>query len=85
MLRVVWWALPVVLAVYSLVDLTMTPAEESRLMARWAWAVVVVLVPVVGPLAWLLVGTGRLGGGQGGQPRRPSSPDDDPDFLRGLG
>ncbi len=52
--------LPVVLAlgltIYALLDSLRTPEDEvSHLPKPW-WVVVVLLVPVLGPLAWLAVG-----------------------------
>ena len=48
----------------------------------------ILLVPVIGPVAWLTVGRRARrdsgGGGKGGSAQPPVAPDDDPDFLRGL-
>ena len=45
--------------------------------------IVIILVPVIGPLLWLFVGRGRKRAPVGRMPRA-SAPDDDPEFLRGL-
>lgn len=75
--------LAVALTVYALVDVVQSPPARVRTMPRLAWAGVILLLPVVGAVAWLL--TGRpSGGGAGRRPGRPIAPDDDPDFLRGL-
>src|SRR5699024_12650158 len=56
---------------------------------KWAWIVLVVLIPWVGPITWLVVGKDRSQG-DGGQPGRaprrqgPLAPDEDPEFLRKL-
>jgi hypothetical protein len=75
----------VALAVYSLFDVFATPRERVRVLPRLAW-LVVVLVPVVGAVAWFAFGRTRTGpAGPRRQPRPPArGPDDDPDFLRGL-
>jgi hypothetical protein len=93
MLRVLLILVPLALAVYALVDLVQTPDEKVQGLPKLAWVAVVVLVGVVGPLAWLVAGkrgrrlpglTPRPAGPAAGN-RRPLAPDDDPDFLRGLG
>ncbi len=69
--------------VFALVDAVMTPRQQVARKGWWVTAIV--LLPMVGPLAWLVVGrrSRRLPGDPGGQ-RPPIAPDDDPDFLRGL-
>jgi len=82
-------ALPVILlvalTVFAVVDAVLTPREQLP-SKRW-WVLGIVLLPILGPLAWLTVGrrARRQSGGPGGTPPRPPvAPDDDPDFLRGL-
>jgi hypothetical protein len=67
-------------------------AERVRAMPRALWVLVILLLPVVGPVAYFLAGR-PVTGGPGGTPARPAgprprprptSPDDDPDFLRTL-
>lgn len=83
----------VVLLVYAFFDLLATPASRVKYLPKLAWFVVV-LIPVLGPLLWILLGQRRdkgqppkPPGGQYGWPggRPPTKgPDDDPDFLRGI-
>ena len=95
MLRALMIVLPIALAVFALVDLVQTEDERVQGLPKLAWVALIVLIWIVGPLAWLVAGkkgrrmprlpglgprpTGPRGGG------RPLAPDDDPDFLRGLG
>ena len=63
----------------ALVECAQTPAP--RLLPRWTWLIVILVLPVIGPVAWFLAGRER---------RKPRSapfaaPDDDPRFLRQLG
>lgn len=86
MLRVLMFLLPLVLAVYALVDCIQTPDEKVRHIPKIGWIVLIVLIGVVGPIAWLIAGRQR---GSGGTLRRssapqPIAPDDDPDFLSRL-
>ncbi|MEO6996825.1 MAG: PLD nuclease N-terminal domain-containing protein [Terracoccus sp.] len=87
MLRVVFIALVVFATIYAFVDCLQTDRRNVRIMPRIVW-LIVVLVPVVGPAAWLMAKRERTTGGQPPQrPRRPSGPrgpDDDPEFLRKL-
>ena len=95
MLKVLLYALPIILAIYALVDLVQTPDEDVQGLPKLIWVVLIVLIWVIGPAAWLLAGkrgrsllprlSPRGAGGPGGQAPRPMAPDDDPDFLRGLG
>ncbi|MGH8892024.1 MAG: PLDc N-terminal domain-containing protein [Actinomycetes bacterium] len=95
MLRVLIILLPIALAIYALVDLVQTDDEDVQGLPKLAWVVLIVLIGVVGPLAWLIAGKrGRrflpgllpkLSGPAGPAAGRPVAPDDDPDFLRGLG
>jgi hypothetical protein len=93
MLRVLIYALPIILAVYALVDLVQTDADDVQGLPKLAWAALIVLIWIIGPVAWLLAGRRgrrfRLPGlsprpAGPGSPGRTLAPDDDPDFLRGL-
>lgn len=70
---------------YALVDLVTTPSSAVRTLPKPLWFVVV-LPPLLGPLAWLLFGRARRGGGplRSAPPARPVAPDDDEEFLREL-
>jgi hypothetical protein len=70
--------LAVALMVYGLVDCGQTRAHRTRYMPKAVWLVLIVILPIVGPLAWLLFGKNRETGTTA--PRR-RAPDEDPDFL----
>jgi hypothetical protein len=84
-------ALPVIvalgLAIYCFLDCIQTDARRVQTLTKGAWLVGILLVPLFGPLGWLMRGRPR-GTSRGGPTRRgpapPRGPDDDPDFLRGL-
>lgn len=81
--------LVIALTVYALVDLTSTPASRTGWLPRWAWALAIVIVPVIGPAAWLLLGKDYEAAiapdsGSAGRSTGPVAPDDDPDFLRNV-
>ncbi|SEM72210.1 PLDc_N domain-containing protein [Cryobacterium sp. TMT1-3] len=72
----------VILTVYTLVDCAVFDRKRIRGLPRWVWIFVIVLVPLIGPLLWLLVGHGRATPTT--RSFRSVAPDDDLDFLRGL-
>jgi cytochrome bd-type quinol oxidase subunit 2 len=72
----------VMLTVYCVVEVAQSRGYRVRAMPRWLWAFTVICLPVVGPVAWLLLG--RPTKGHRPLDRGPSAPDDDEDFLRGL-
>ena len=79
-----WFALGVVvvvLTVYTLVDCALLHRSRVRGLPRWVWMFVIVLIPVIGPVLWLVIGRGRAGTGK---VVRSFAPDDDIDFLKGL-
>lgn len=71
------------LMIYCVVEVAQSSPYAVRGMPRWLWAVTIICLPLVGAVCWLLFGRPRKGTTKtpGGPPR---SPDDDPDFLRGL-
>ena len=75
-------ALMALLSIWALVDVVRTPAEMVTAPGKLPWALLVV-VPAIGPLAWMFGGR-RDTPLPTAVPVRPVAPDDDPDFLRGL-
>ena len=69
-------ALTVVLTVFCTVDALMLDRLRVRGLPRWAWVLIVLLIPVAGSVLWLTVGRGRV--------PRTIAPDDDPEFLAEL-
>ncbi|MDQ0744981.1 hypothetical protein QFZ62_002289 [Clavibacter sp. B3I6] len=69
--------------VFVIVDTSLTPRTRMRGLPKPAWIAVVVLVPLIGGILWLTIGKDRtdLARASG----RRLGPDDDPDFLSGLG
>jgi Phospholipase_D-nuclease N-terminal len=85
------------LVVYTIFDVLRSEADERFGLSRALWILLIVVVPVLGSIAWLVArrqarARGAGGSGSGGTrpgpsprgPRRPSgpvAPDDDPEFL----
>jgi len=73
----------VAFTIYALVDLFMTQAPRVRAFPKPIWIIVIVALPIIGPLLWLFVGKAKNrrykpGSGSG------RAPDDDPSFLGNL-
>ena len=85
--RIAWVEVPLELAhreelnLFS-VDVLLTDRRRIRAMPKAAWAVLVVVLPVLGGILWLIVGKARRGPGR---MSRTVAPDDDPAFLGTLG
>ncbi|HEU0104362.1 MAG TPA: PLDc N-terminal domain-containing protein [Mycobacteriales bacterium] len=86
------------LIVYCVLNIITTPEAEVRHLPKLLWLVLVIVLPLVGGIAWLLVGRPQgpraslpYKGNQGvpsayDRPGRATaaSPDDDEAFLQGL-
>jgi len=73
-------AVPIAVAVYAFIDVLSMPSSRFYRGPKWLWAIGVVVLPLVGPLLWFVVGRPR----QVHYTPRGSGPDDDPDFLRRI-
>ncbi|WP_070638930.1 PLDc N-terminal domain-containing protein [Micrococcus sp. HMSC067E09] len=73
----------VALTLYCLFELLLTPKHQVRSMPKAVWFLVVLLLPLVGPLLWLILGRARTASAAHAEPRM-SAPDDDEEFLRNL-
>lgn len=75
----------IILAIYALVDLAQVEKERVALMPKWAWVIVILVLPYLGPIGWLIFGRTSWGGGGGGGDDDPvPAPDNDPEFLKTL-
>lgn len=96
MIRLLPFAIDLFLLVFCLIDCIVADEPRVRNLPRWGWIVLIVIIPVVGGLAWLLAGRPL----RSASPRRasrttvaptqeqphqhPMAPDDDPAFLAKL-
>jgi Phospholipase_D-nuclease N-terminal len=101
MLRAIFYVIPIVLAIYAVVDCVQTPDAELRVLPRFGWLILIVFIPIAGAVAWLMAGRVRGDGerqrvawpaspgnnepGMRRPIRRVVAPDDDPEFLSQLG
>ncbi|MEV4343367.1 PLDc N-terminal domain-containing protein [Actinoplanes sp. NPDC049596] len=76
------------LILFVLALISCLSADRVRNAPRLVWVLVILLIPLLGPLAYFVWGRPLPPPTEGGPvrrtPSRPSSPDDDPDFLRSV-
>ena len=97
MLRYLPVVLSLALTIYCVVDAIQTPDPAVRNLPKIGWLLLILLFPLVGPVAWLIAGRPQRSVGDGrsqqqrwddhrrGRDQRPPrGPDDDPDFLKDL-
>lgn len=79
-------AVQLVLLVLALISAL--SADRVRNAPRVGWVLLILLVPLLGPVGYFLWGRPTAPPREGSPtrrgPSRPSSPDDDPDFLRSM-
>lgn len=85
--RFLFYAIGFVVVLYAFIDVVLSRGDDVRSLPKALWAVVVVIVPVLGAGAWFVWGRPRpagTGSPAGGRGRGPVAPDDDPAFLRQI-
>ena len=82
--------------IFCFLDVLTTPEQSCRNLPKLAWVFIVLLLPPIGPIAWLIAGRDwertlvKAGAppraATAGRARRTAStsPDDDEEFLAGL-
>lgn len=86
MTRVLPIIVALTLAVYALIDCLQTDPAEIRGPRRLVWVLLIIFIPIVGPIAWIIARGGLPRRGRGGRrpTKPPVAPDDNPEFLRQL-
>ncbi|GIF18708.1 hypothetical protein BJ973_008333 [Actinoplanes tereljensis] len=88
MVRVFIFLAAVQLVLFVLALISALSADRVRNAPRALWVLLIIFVPLLGPLGYFLWGRPAVVPIEGAPPRRsgarPSSPDDDPDFLRRM-
>lgn len=84
LIRYLPFILTVVLLVAALVDVIRIDPSRVRGLPKPVWALIVVLVAIIGPIVWFVAGREPITprGSRGVRP--PVAPDDDPEFLRKI-
>lgn len=96
MLKALTVIIPLVMAIYAIIECVQSDDEDRAGMHKGIWIVLIVIFPLLGSIAWFVVSrTVRARSGSGGgdaghgarrpigpaAPSGPMAPDDDPDFL----
>lgn len=92
MLRYLPVIIAAALAIYALIDLAGTPKNRVPGFSRLGWTFVIVVAPVLGPLAWIIARRPAPAAAHPDAPRAlrrpaapaPKGPEDDPAFLKRL-
>ncbi|RAO26337.1 hypothetical protein PSN13_06361 [Micromonospora saelicesensis] len=93
-LGVLLFLVQIVLAVCALISCLSAEEGKIRALPRIAWVLIILFFPLVGSIAWFIVGREPTAGARKGWPGvtggserqrpRPMAPDDDPEFLRSV-
>jgi hypothetical protein len=96
-LRILPALIEITLTLYCLIDAIQTPEGEMRNLPKMIWILLILFIPVIGPIVWLIAGRPQRGSARqvpwpstqtAGFPEyerpRPLGPDDDPEFLREM-
>ena len=59
MLRILLFAIELVLLIFCLVDCIQTDQHRVRNLPKLAWIIIILIVPLVGGIAWLVAGRPR--------------------------
>lgn len=84
MARVLLFTFVIGLTIYAWIDWGFYSKKSTPGgLNRWIWLAVIVLLPILGPLVWVVL---RIVGGASAleERSRPIAPDDDPEYLSYL-
>ncbi len=79
------------LTIFTVIDIALIDPLRVKGLPKLVWIAIAIILVVIGPVLWFLLGRERLeprnaGGSFGPRPRRgPVAPDDDTEFLGKLG
>ena len=95
-IRSLQYVIPVALLIYALIDCIQTDTILVRNLPKTFWILLIIVIPVIGPIVWLVAGrpqggqrprpvpwpsTATAGFPEYERPRPPRGPDDDDAFL----
>lgn len=88
MVRLFIFLAAVQLVLFVLALISVLSAERVRTAPRFVWVLLILFIPLLGPAAYFVWGRPQAAPREGAPIRRtkarPSSPDDDPEFLRSV-
>lgn len=86
--RFLIYGIAFVVVLYAFIDVVLSRGDDVRSLPKPLWAVLVLVLPLLGAVGWFVWGRPRTAGNGGGlvpgKGRGPVAPDDDPAFLRQI-
>jgi hypothetical protein len=84
---IIFFVLELGLLIFCLVDVISIYESRIKVLNKIAWVFLIILLPILGPVLWLVIGKDRSHNRPAERARdaRPLAPDDDPDFLKKAG
>jgi hypothetical protein len=73
-----------IFTIFTTVFAISAKSNEVRLLPKWLWVVLCLIVPIIGGLLYITIGRPIAKPGFTASGTRVVAPDDDPDFLRNL-
>jgi hypothetical protein len=83
-MRFLLYVVPIAVILYALFDVASTPQNQVRNLPKWGWILIILLLELLGALAWFIAGRPKSGSGPRLGRGRIIPPDDDPEFLKNL-
>ena len=77
-------AIAAIFTIFTTVFAISAKPNEVRLLPKWLWVVLCLIVPIIGGLLYITIGRPIAKPGFTASGTRVVAPDDDPDFLRNL-
>ena len=56
MIRLLPFVIELALIIFCLIDVIQTPEDGVRNLPKWGWIVLIIIVPLIGSVAWLVAG-----------------------------
>ena len=82
--RFLIYGIAFVVVLYAFIDVVLSRGDDVRSLPKPLWAVLVLVLPLLGAVGWFVWGRPRTAGNGGGlvpgKGRGPVAPDDDPAF-----
>ncbi len=81
---IIFFVIEIGLLIFCLVDCISIYESRIKVLNKIAWVFIIILLPLLGPILWLVIGKDRSRDRPAERARdgRPLAPDDDPEFLK---
>jgi hypothetical protein len=81
---IIFFVIEIGLLIFCLVDCISIYESRIKVLNKIAWVFIIILLPLLGPILWLVIGKDRSRDRPAERARdgRSLAPDDDPEFLK---